>query len=79
VIGPRVEIGAGTVIGAGAVIGADVRIGRDCNVGARTAIQFALIGNNVLIHPAATSGRTDSASFSSAPTAIRRCRRPAAS
>src|SRR5437879_6027566 len=57
VIGPRVEIGAGTVIGAGAVIGADVRIGRDCNVGARTAIQFTLIGNNVLIHPACSIGQ----------------------
>ena len=57
VIGPRVEIGAGTVIGAGAVIGADVRIGRDCNVGARCAIQFALIGNNVLIHPGCSIGQ----------------------
>src|SRR5688500_3568132 len=57
VIGPRVEIGAGTVIGAGAVIGAEVRIGRDCNVGARTAIQFSLIGNNVLIHPACSIGQ----------------------
>ena len=57
VIGPRVEIGVGTVIGAGAVIGADVRIGRDCNVGARSAIQFALIGNNVLIHPGCSIGQ----------------------
>jgi UDP-3-O-[3-hydroxymyristoyl] glucosamine N-acyltransferase len=57
VIGPNVEIGAGTVIGAGAVIGADVRIGRDCNVGARSAIQFALIGNNVLIHPGCSIGQ----------------------
>jgi UDP-3-O-[3-hydroxymyristoyl] glucosamine N-acyltransferase len=57
VIGPRVEIGAGTVIGAGAVIGAEVRIGRDCNVGARSAIQFALIGNNVLIHPGCSIGQ----------------------
>src|SRR3954454_15592635 len=57
VIGPRVEIGAGTVIGAGAVIGAEVRIGRDCNVGARTAIQFALIGNNVLIHAGCSIGQ----------------------
>ncbi len=57
VIGPRVEIGAGTVIGAGAVIGADVKIGRDCNVGARTAIQCALIGNNVLIHPGCSIGQ----------------------
>ncbi len=57
VIGPNVEIGAGTVIGAGAVIGADVRIGRDCNVGARCAIQCALIGNNVLIHPGCSIGQ----------------------
>ena len=57
VIGPRVEIGAGTVIGAGAVIAADVKIGRDCNVGARSAIQCALIGNNVLIHPGCSIGQ----------------------
>src|SRR5579863_7092869 len=57
VIGPRVEIGAGTIIGAGAVIGADVKIGRDCNVGAKTTIQFALIGNNVLIHPGCNIGQ----------------------
>lgn len=57
VIGPGVEIGAGTVIGAAAVIGADVRIGRDCNVGAHTAIQSALIGNNVLIHPGCSIGQ----------------------
>jgi UDP-3-O-[3-hydroxymyristoyl] glucosamine N-acyltransferase len=57
VIGPNVEIGAGTVVGAGAVIGPGVRIGRDCNVGARTAIQCALIGNNVLIHPGCSIGQ----------------------
>src|SRR5947209_2749251 len=57
VIGPNVQIGSGTVIGAGAVIGANVRIGRECNVGARTAIQFALIGNNVLIHPGCSIGQ----------------------
>jgi UDP-3-O-[3-hydroxymyristoyl] glucosamine N-acyltransferase len=57
VIGPNVEIGAGTVIGAGAIIGDGVRIGRDCNVGARTAIQCALIGNNVLIHPGCSIGQ----------------------
>jgi len=57
VIGPGVEIGAGTVIGAGVVIGPEVRIGRDCNIGARTAIQCALIGNNVLIHPGCSIGQ----------------------
>jgi UDP-3-O-[3-hydroxymyristoyl] glucosamine N-acyltransferase len=57
VIGPNVEIGAGTVIGAGAVISANVRIGRDCNVGARTSIQYALIGNNVQIDPGCSIGQ----------------------
>jgi UDP-3-O-[3-hydroxymyristoyl] glucosamine N-acyltransferase len=57
VIGPHVEIGAGTVIGAGAVIGANVRIGRECDIGARCSIQFALIGNNVLIHPGCSIGQ----------------------
>jgi UDP-3-O-[3-hydroxymyristoyl] glucosamine N-acyltransferase len=57
VIGPNVEIGSGTVVGAGAIIGANVKIGRDCNVGARTVIQCALIGNNVLIHPGCSLGQ----------------------
>jgi UDP-3-O-[3-hydroxymyristoyl] glucosamine N-acyltransferase len=57
VIGPGVEIGAGSLIGSGAVIGANVRIGRDCDVGAGTTIQFALIGNNVLIHPGCHIGQ----------------------
>jgi len=57
VIGPNAEIGAGTVIGSAAVIGVNVRIGRDCNVGAHTAIQCALIGNNVLIHPGCSIGQ----------------------
>ena len=56
-IGPNVEIGAGTVIGSGAVIGAGVRIGRNCNIGAGSSIQFALIGNNVLIHPGCRIGQ----------------------
>jgi UDP-3-O-[3-hydroxymyristoyl] glucosamine N-acyltransferase len=39
------------------VIGPGVRIGRDCDVGAGTTIQFALIGNNVLIHPGCHIGQ----------------------
>lgn len=57
VIGPDVEIGAGSVIGSGAVIASNVKIGRDCNIGAGCSIQFALIGNNVLIHPGCQIGQ----------------------
>jgi UDP-3-O-[3-hydroxymyristoyl] glucosamine N-acyltransferase len=57
VIGPNVEIGAGTVIGSGAVIAAGVKIGRDCTIGAGCSIQFAMIGNNVIIHPGCKIGQ----------------------
>ena len=57
VIGPRAEIGAGTLIGANAVIGADVRIGRNCVVGANSTIQYALIGDRVVIHPGVHIGQ----------------------
>src|SRR3982074_3292271 len=57
VIGPGVEVGAGSVIGSGAAIGPNVKIGRDCDVGAGTTIQFALLGNNVLIHPGCHIGQ----------------------
>jgi UDP-3-O-[3-hydroxymyristoyl] glucosamine N-acyltransferase len=57
VIGPRAEIGAGTLIGANAVIGADVRIGRDCVIGANTTIQYALLGDRVVVHPGAQIGQ----------------------
>jgi UDP-3-O-[3-hydroxymyristoyl] glucosamine N-acyltransferase len=57
VIGPRAEIGAGTLIGANAVIGADVCIGRDCVIGANSTIQYALIGDRVVIHPGVHIGQ----------------------
>lgn len=57
VIGPEVEIGSGTLIGAGAVIGAGVKIGRDCSIGAGSSIMFALIGNDVIIHPGCRIGQ----------------------
>jgi UDP-3-O-[3-hydroxymyristoyl] glucosamine N-acyltransferase len=57
VIGPRAEIGAGTLIGANAVIGADVCVGRDCVIGANSTIQYALIGDRVVIHPGVHIGQ----------------------
>ena len=56
-IGPRAEIGAGTVIGAGAVIGPGVRIGRDCSIGPNASIVHALIGDRVIIHPGCRIGQ----------------------
>jgi UDP-3-O-[3-hydroxymyristoyl] glucosamine N-acyltransferase len=57
VIGPRAEIGRGTVVCANAVIGHDVRIGRDGYVGSGATVQFALIGNRVIIHPGVRIGQ----------------------
>jgi len=57
VIGRDAEIGAGTRIGPGAVIGAGVRIGRDCTIAAGATVQYALVGNGVIIHPGARIGQ----------------------
>ena len=56
-IGPRAEIGAGTVINAGAVIGPGVRIGRECAIGPHVSITHALIGDRVIIHPGTRIGQ----------------------
>ena len=60
VIGPGVAIGAGTVIAPNAVIGPSCQIGRDCYIGPGASIQYALIGNRVIIHRRRPgSARTD--------------------
>lgn len=56
VVGARAEIGRGTLIASGAVVGQGVAIGRDCSIGPNVAIQFALIGNRVIIHAGSSIG-----------------------
>lgn len=50
VVGARAGIGSGSVIGPNAVIGHDCQIGRDCFVGPSATLQYALVGNGVIIH-----------------------------
>jgi len=57
VIGPGVAIGSGTVIAPNAVIGRDCRIGRDGYIGPGASIQYALIGNRVIVHGGARIGQ----------------------
>jgi UDP-3-O-[3-hydroxymyristoyl] glucosamine N-acyltransferase len=57
VIGPRAEIGRGTTIGATAVVGAEVRIGRDCSIAPGATIQYALVGNRVILHQGVRIGQ----------------------
>jgi UDP-3-O-[3-hydroxymyristoyl] glucosamine N-acyltransferase len=57
VIGPRVEIGAGTYIGANTVIGADVRIGCDCAIGPSCTVIHSELGNRVILHPGCRIGQ----------------------
>ncbi|RWM10047.1 UDP-3-O-(3-hydroxymyristoyl)glucosamine N-acyltransferase [Mesorhizobium sp.] len=57
VIGPGVSVGGGTVIAPHAVIGRSCRIGRDGYVGPGASIQYALIGNRVIIHGGARIGQ----------------------
>src|SRR6516162_2048511 len=57
IIDPSARLEDGVTVDPLALIGPQVKIGRDCNVGARSAIQCALIGNNVLIHPGCSIGQ----------------------
>lgn len=57
VVGPHASVGSGTVIAANAVIGRSVQIGRDGYVGPHASIQYALVGNNVIIHAGARIGQ----------------------
>jgi UDP-3-O-[3-hydroxymyristoyl] glucosamine N-acyltransferase len=50
VIGPGAAIGAGTIIAPAAVIGPGCQIGRDGYVGPGATVQYALIGNRVVLH-----------------------------
>jgi UDP-3-O-[3-hydroxymyristoyl] glucosamine N-acyltransferase len=55
-IGPRAEVGTGTLIAAGATLGPDVCVGRQCAIGAGATILHALIGDRVVIHPGVRIG-----------------------
>ncbi|GGD89376.1 UDP-3-O-acylglucosamine N-acyltransferase [Aureimonas endophytica] len=69
VIGAGVAIGAGTRIGANAVIGPGCRIGRHCSIGAGSTVQFALIGNRVVLHPGVRIGQ-DGFGYAAGPKGI---------
>lgn len=57
VVGPEVEIGAGSIVGPNAVIARGCRIGRECRIGAGVTLQYALIGDRVIVHPGASLGQ----------------------
>jgi UDP-3-O-[3-hydroxymyristoyl] glucosamine N-acyltransferase len=57
VIGPGVGIGSGTIIAPNAVVGRHCQIGRDSYVGPGASVQYALIGNRVVVHGGARIGQ----------------------
>lgn len=57
VIGPGVGIGTGTIVAPNAMIGRNCQIGRDCYIGPSASVQYALIGNRVIIHAGARVGQ----------------------
>ncbi len=56
VIGPNVEIGRNSVIGPNTVIGRGVTIGRNAVIGANVTVEYAHLGNNVVLHPGVRLG-----------------------
>ena len=71
IVGAGAEIGSGSVVCANAVIGAGVRIGRNCSIGASAVLQYALIGNNVIVHPGVKIGQ-DGFGFAMGPAGHRK-------
>ena len=57
VIGPGVGIGSGTVVAPNAVVGKHCQIGRNCFIGPGVGVQYALVGNRVIIHGGARIGK----------------------
>lgn len=57
IIGSNVSIGSGTVIAANVVIGNGCKIGRDCYIAPSCSVQYALLGNRVLLHPGVRIGQ----------------------
>jgi len=56
-IGKDVTIGSGTLIAATAVVGVGCQIGRDSYIAPGVAVQFAMIGNRVSLHPGVRIGQ----------------------
>ena len=54
---PGVAIGTGTIIAPNAVIGRLCRIGRNCYVGPNAVVQYALLGDRVIMHAGAKIGQ----------------------
>ena len=57
VIGPGVRIGTGSVVGPHVVIGAGVEIGVRARIGSHVSIEYALIGDRVVIHSGVRIGQ----------------------
>jgi UDP-3-O-[3-hydroxymyristoyl] glucosamine N-acyltransferase len=57
VIEAKAEIGENCIIGANSTIGPGVVVGKGCVIGANATLQFALIGNNCVIHPGVRIGQ----------------------
>ncbi len=57
VVAAGAAIGAGTVIAPNAVVGRECRIGRNSHIGPGAVVQYALVGNGVIIHAGAKIGQ----------------------
>jgi UDP-3-O-[3-hydroxymyristoyl] glucosamine N-acyltransferase len=57
VIGPGAGIGRGAIVAPNAVVGRYCQVGRDSFIGPGASVQYALIGNRVVIHGGARIGQ----------------------
>ena len=57
VVGAGAAIGSGTIIAPNAIVGRSCQIGRDCYIGPSACVQYALLGDRVIVHGGAMIGQ----------------------
>lgn len=57
IIGQDVAIGSGTIIAPNAIIGQSCQIGRDCYIGPGSCVQYAMLGDRVVVYGGAMIGQ----------------------
>jgi len=57
IIGQDAAIGSGTIIGPNAIVGRSCQVGRDCYIGPSACVQYALLGDRVIVYGGAMIGQ----------------------
>lgn len=71
VVGANCEIGEGTLICSGVKLADNVKVGRNCVISSNCVVQYALLGDNIILHSGVTIGQ-DGFGFAMSPKGHRK-------